>query len=117
MSTSLSWIALNDEAQLSTIITRSQQIPCLIFKHSTRCSISSVAKMRLETRWDFANNEMETYYLDVLQYRPISNAIVERFAVHHESPQVLIIKGGECIFDASHLDISVENLHSEAFAG
>jgi|JI91814CRNA_FD_contig_71_167574_length_548_multi_2_in_0_out_0_1 bacillithiol system protein YtxJ len=117
MSKNLSWIALTDEAQLFTIIERSQQTPCLIFKHSTRCSISSVAKLRLETRWDFASSEMEAYYLDLIQYRTISNAIAARFEVYHQSPQVLVIKNGECIFDASHLDISVERLHSEAFAG
>lgn len=117
MSKNLSWIALTDEGQVSAIIKRSQQIPCLIFKHSTRCSISSVAKMRLEARWDFANSEMEAYYLDLIQYRSISNQIAEYFGVYHESPQILVIKNGECIFDASHLDISVENLHSEAFAG
>ncbi len=117
MSTNLSWIALTDEAQLATITERSRQIPCLIFKHSTRCSISSMAKLRLETRWDFADSEMEAYYLDLIAYRPISAAITALFEVAHESPQVLVIKDGSCIYDASHLDISVPILRNEAFAG
>jgi bacillithiol system protein YtxJ len=69
-----------------------------------------MAKMRLEQNWDFKADEVEVYYLDLLQYRSISNEIAERFGVYHESPQLLLIQNGSCVYDASHLDISVAEL-------
>ena len=54
--------------------------------------------------------EIEPYYLDLLQYKDISNTISEQFQVWHESPQILLIVNGECIYDASHLDITVAEL-------
>lgn len=82
----------------------------MIFKHSTRCNISEIAKFRLEDDWDFSANEIEAYYLDLLAFRAVSQHVSETFSVHHESPQVLLISQGECVYDASHLDISVGEL-------
>jgi bacillithiol system protein YtxJ len=106
----LHWKTLTSNQDVDAIIARSKDIPCLIFKHSTRCSISSIAKMRLEDDWGFAPEAVEPYYLDLITYKPVSQHIAEVFSVHHESPQVLLISDGECIYDASHLDISVEEL-------
>jgi bacillithiol system protein YtxJ len=69
-----------------------------------------MAKLRLENSWNFDADEIQTYYLDLIQYRSISNTIAERFDVFHESPQILLIRNGECTYDASHLDISVAEL-------
>lgn len=69
-----------------------------------------MAKYRLEEDWDFSASEIEPYYLDLIAHRDISNEISERFSVHHESPQILLIKDGECVLDASHLDITVEEI-------
>lgn len=83
----------------------------VIFKHSTRCSISSVAKKRLSTDW-FKENNIPFYYLDLIKYRDLSGLIAEKFNIQHESPQVLIIKNGKCIYDASHLSISIKQIES-----
>jgi bacillithiol system protein YtxJ len=107
----INWHKLTTTAQLDNIAERSNSVPCLILKHSTTCSISAMAKARLEKKWDFDATEIEPYYLDLLSFRPISAAIAERFEVHHESPQVLLIRNGVCVYDASHLDISLEELH------
>lgn len=107
----INWNKITTTAQLDAIIEQSNTTPCLIFKHSTTCSISAMAKARLERNWDFDAADIVPYYLDLLTFRPISKEIAERFQVHHESPQVLLIRGGECVYDASHLDISVEELH------
>lgn len=80
----------------------------LIFKHSTRCSISLMAKKKLELEGEVIPENVPVYYLDLLNYREISNAIAEIFQVHHQSPQLLVIKDGECIFEASHGEISAE---------
>lgn len=102
------WHQLVDENQLEEIKQRSAVKPQVIFKHSTRCSISHLAKNRLE-KATFPNSA-DFYYLDLLQHRNISGKIAEDFSVYHESPQVLIIKNGECIYDESHSGISMDDI-------
>ena len=102
----MNWIQLQSTDQLSEI----KNLPgySLIFKHSTRCSISMMAKRRFELDWDSLPGELPLYFLDLIQYRDISNQIAQQFQVHHESPQLLLIKDGECILDQSHGGISVD---------
>ncbi len=104
----MDWKILQSAAQLEEITRRSAEIPQIIFKHSTRCSISNMAKTRLERSQVAANAEF--YYLDLLQNRPLSNQVAEIFGVYHESPQILIIRNGECIYDESHNGISMEEI-------
>jgi bacillithiol system protein YtxJ len=111
----ITWKELVDTQTVDEIVGLSSQTPYLIFKHSTRCSISAMAKMRLEHSWDFGADEIQPYYLDLIAFRQVSNYIAEKFSVYHESPQALLIWQGECIYDASHLDISVPEL-KEALA-
>lgn len=108
----MNWIDLRSESQLSAIVQQSHLISVAIFKHSTRCSISQTAKSRLERAWRFEETEVEAYYLDVLQYRDVSNKVAEVFAEQHESPQLLLIKNGECTYIESHLGISVDDLRT-----
>lgn len=108
----LNWNNLAEINDLDTIVKESFDKTVLIFKHSTSCSISSIAKRRIEEDWTNEGNH-KIYYLDLLRYRPISNAIAERFEVHHESPQILIISDGECVFEASHLDITAQEIMEE----
>lgn len=106
----MNWNTLNTASQIDEIVERSKQVPCLIFKHSTTCPISSIAKHRLEDDWPFAAGELETYYLDLLAFRPVSNVVAEKLNVHHESPQIILISKGEVILDASHLGISTAEI-------
>ena len=106
----IDWNTIQSTKQIDRILERSKSIPCLIFKHSTTCPISSMAKYRLEGDWSFSKEELEPYYLDLLSFRNISNQIAETFEVHHESPQVLVIRNGHCVYDASHLGITVDEL-------
>ena len=104
----MNWIPISDTAGLDRIREKSFSKPQLIFKHSTRCSISSMAKARLERAQ--APENIDFYYLDLLNFRNISNEVAESFAVQHESPQVLLIKNGECVYDESHGGISMEEI-------
>jgi len=107
----MNWNQLTDLSQLEVIKEESKQQPILILKHSTTCSISSTALNRLERNWKQESvGELKPYYLDLLKYRPISGAIASTFGVEHQSPQVLIIQNGECIYNASHFDISFAEL-------
>jgi bacillithiol system protein YtxJ len=106
----MNWKQLTSLNQIHSIIDESSLNSVsgiLIFKHSTRCSISLFAKKNLESSWsDDAN--FPTYYLDLLEHRDVSDKLSETFEVQHQSPQVLLIKGGECIYNASHDRISSE---------
>ncbi len=106
----MDWITLNDMAQLDEIIESSTTRPVAIFKHSTRCSISSMAKGRLERSWNYSNQELPAYYLDLIAYRDISNKVAEQFGVTHESPQLLLLKNGEVVYHNSHGGIRAEAL-------
>ncbi len=110
----MSWNDLTEEAQLEQIKKESADRPVVIFKHSTRCSISSMAKGRLER--SIAPEGVSFYYLDLIRYRNISNKIAEVFSVHHESPQVLIIRNGSCVYDDSHNGISMEEIIGQTAA-
>ncbi len=108
------WHQLTDKNQLQEIISISNKQPqenlaVLLFKHSTRCSISSMALNRLETRWN-DDEKIPAYYLDLLNHRDISNEIESLFKVEHASPQVLLIKNGSCFYSSSHTDISANSI-------
>ncbi len=102
----MNWTQLQSTDQLNEI----KNLPgySIIFKHSTRCSISMMAKRRFELDWDSLPEEIPLYFLDLIQYREISNQIAQLFQVYHESPQLLLIKDGECILDQSHGGISID---------
>jgi len=103
----IEWKNLDSMSQLDQITEDSFNAPQIIFKHSTTCPISGMAKRRLEGDWNLDTNP---YYLDLLAYRPISNEIADKYVVVHQSPQVIVIKDGKAIYDESHLDISVDAL-------
>lgn len=109
-SNKINWEMLEDENTLNEIIELSKEKPVMILKHSTRCSISSMALSRLENNWDLPEEKITPYYLDLIQFRNVSNAIATKFRVMHQSPQILVIKNGECVLDASHNSIDVEIL-------
>jgi bacillithiol system protein YtxJ len=104
----MNWLSLESIEQIDTIINKSFEQPQIIFKHSTRCSISSVVKNRLDKNQN--PDKTDFYYLDLISHRNISNQIAETFNVPHESPQILLIKNGECIFDESHSSIYMEEI-------
>lgn len=104
----MNWIPLQEESQLNTIIADSNTTPQVIFKHSTRCATSSMVKTRLDKNQ--APDGINFYFLDLIKYRNISNKIAENFGIHHESPQVLVISDGKCIYNESHYGITFGEL-------
>lgn len=109
----INWKSIQSEQDLQDLLQVSYATPVLILKHSTTCPISSMAKYRLEDDWKFGDEELVPYYLDLLRYRSLSNLIASTLRVHHESPQVILVKNGESDYDASHLDISVPELQEQ----
>ena len=100
----LNWTALTDLGQLHEIIELSNTKAVAIFKHSTRCSISRMALKQFENEF-VLDDKITLYFLDLLNYRAVSNEIASRFGVEHQSPQLIVIKNGKVVHDASHSDI------------
>lgn len=114
----MNWLMLTDEKQLAELHQLSYDVGnkgVLLFKHSTRCSISDIALNRLERNWDISSEYLPAYYLDLLKYRSISDKIVSKYGIPHESPQVLIIKNGKCVYTNSHSEISFVDIKNTLF--
>jgi bacillithiol system protein YtxJ len=115
----INWIALNNPEQLEEILElscSSDHQGVLIFKHSTRCSISHMALSRLERNWKPETVNTPSYLLDLLAYPEISRLISQKFEVQHESPQVLLIRNAKCVYYASHNAISYDDIEEMLLA-
>ena len=109
----MNWTPLTTVEQLSEIDELSATKPVLIFKHSTTCSISGAAFGRVERNWKEQDGEFVTpYYLDLLAHRNVSNEIASHYNVTHQSPQVLLIKQGKCVYNESHMGINMAEVMS-----
>ena len=106
----LNWTPLTSLEQLEEIKQQSKTESVLIFKHSTSCGISSMVIKRFENLFTEEHQYLKVYYLDLLKCRNISDEVGYTFQVMHQSPQLLVIKNGVAVFDASHYDITTINL-------
>ncbi len=105
----MNWEKLTSQEELQMIDEQSYNAPVIIFKHSTSCSISATALDRIERKWNQENHpSVKPYYLDLISYRDVSNAIAEKYGVMHQSPQILIIEAGKCVYNESHFGISYD---------
>jgi bacillithiol system protein YtxJ len=110
----MNWIPLTNEAQLQDITARSFTKPQVILKYSSRCSISGLVKSRLEKNYQPV--EIDFYFLDLFAYRSVSGKVAEMFNIPHESPQLLLIKNGECVYEESHLGINMQETIAQSLA-
>lgn len=99
------WTHLQSEDELMAALEQTKQKPVLFFKHSTRCSISSMALHRFEQEWNATESKTELFFIDLLRFRAVSNLLTEISGVEHASPQVVVLFAGEVIYDASHSSI------------
>ena len=109
-SSNINWIPLTSLDQIDDIKNESKSATVLVFKHSTRCGISSMVIKRFEKMFTEDMKNFKVYYLDLLNYRDISNEIGYAFQVMHQSPQLLIIKNETAVYHSSHYDILDTNL-------
>jgi len=106
----MNWTNLTSVEELDQLIAHSTNIPVLIFKHSTRCSVSLMVKRSLELEWDFSLDKVQPVFLDLLAHRDVSNLISTKLEVYHESPQAILIKNGKAVHHASHDDINAAEI-------
>ena len=104
----MKWQQLNSIKDLDAAVKLSFEKPVMLFKHSTRCSISSMALNRVEANWDYTEEQVIPFYLDLLSHRDVSNTIAEKLNVFHQSPQLILIRNGEVAIDASHNEIRAD---------
>ncbi len=104
-TSNFNWIILNNEIPLNEIIENSKNKTIVIFKHSTRCGISRGVLKQFESENNSKTKNIAFYYLDLLNFREISNAIATKFNIEHQSPQLIVLKNGKKIANASHYDI------------
>jgi len=110
----MNWIELNSKEILEEARNASHQEPVVLLKYSNRCSLSSLTLDRLERSW--IEDEMaviKTYFLDLIAYRNISDLVEQIFDVRHESPQVLLIYKGECVFHTSHSAVTYQTIKDQ----
>jgi bacillithiol system protein YtxJ len=106
----MNWKMLETEDELKNVIALSATKPQAIYKHSTRCGISKFVRNNLEREWQIAEDAMDVYFLDIIAHRPISNLVAELLHVHHESPQMIVVKQGEVIYSSSHDSIDASDV-------
>lgn len=104
------WEPLMTVEQLEDVVRESHSVPVVIFKHSTRCGISRMAYRNFENDMNANGIEVRFYYLDLLSYREVSNAVASRLGVAHESPQLLLLKDAKVVYHESHGNISAQRL-------
>lgn len=102
------WVNLTSSAQLQELIDSSDEKPVVLFKHSTRCSISSMALNRFELNMD--PEKATCVYLDLLSYRPLSDEIAQMTHVEHQSPQAILINHREAVYSATHTAIDASEI-------
>ena len=102
------WSTIESIQQLEAVDKQSFNQPIVLFKHSTTCSISAMAKARLESASDGETPQL--YYLDLLAHRDVSNAIADKYGIRHESPQVIVVQNGKAMYNASHGAINMNDL-------
>ena len=81
----------------------------LLFKHNTDCPISANAHREMESFLS-GGAAMPVYLIDIHAGRDVSDYVEERTGVSHESPQVILLRGGEPAWHASRFDITATAL-------
>ena len=107
------WVQLTSEEQLISAFKQSNDKPVLFFKHSTRCSISSMALSRFEQNAESLSEICDLYFIDLLEFRQISNKLEEISKVMHQSPQVIVVKNNEVIYTETHSSIDTKEIERQ----
>lgn len=98
----MAWIQLISHEQFQEALNQSETKPQLFFKHSTRCIISKMALQEFENSGVLNSTAADFYFLDLLNYRNISNEIAEQLKIVHQSPQAILLSKNQVIYSATH---------------
>lgn len=101
-SDTANWNAVEKGSEVDRIIEQSYQQPQLLYKHSNRCSVCWFAKSELEKVAEAIKAKAEMHFVDVIKSREVSNYIADKLGIRHESPQAILVNGGEVVWHDSH---------------
>jgi bacillithiol system protein YtxJ len=102
---------LQDIDELEAAIAESQQRPVLLFKHSRTCGISCEALDELHVHMAERTVQASYKLITVQSHRPVSDAAATKLGVRHETPQVILLRDGRPIWNASHFRITANELN------
>jgi bacillithiol system protein YtxJ len=100
------FLRIQDQKSLDRLFSESKQRPILLFKHSNSCPISSRAYREMEKLDDVNLLEVQTAC-------ELSREVAAITGVRHETPQVIVLKDGRAVWNASHYDVNANSV-SEA---
>ena len=100
------FIKIEDRESWDNLLTASKERPILVFKHSNACGISSAAYQEME-KLENVN------FLEVQSSRELSQEIEATTGVAHETPQVIVLRDGKAVWNASHSRVKADRV-SEA---
>jgi bacillithiol system protein YtxJ len=63
-----------------------------------------------EEQWSALPDNADALFLDLLQFRELSNILAEQLHVKHESPQVIVVRNGKAVYHASHDSINTHDV-------
>ena len=90
--------ALDDHREVDRVLAKERVV---IFKHSTRCPLSSFA-YREVSQFATTRKDVSVYVVDVIACRTVSQYIAQRCDVRHASPQAILLKQGTVHWHDSH---------------
>ncbi len=103
----MDWRKLSSVSEFDEILMQSsvKGSAFVLFKHSTRCMVSTMALRSFEAEF---RSEIPAYFVDLIKNRDLSNHIASVTNVPHQSPQVITINDGNVVYSDSHYHISAE---------
>ena len=108
----MNWHIIDSVDVWKEAVEQSALRPVAIFKHSTRCSVSFMARKSLESQWHYSEEEIVPYFLDLIAHRSLSNLIAEETGIRHESPQLIVLEDGKPVYNTSHYGIDAASIAS-----
>ncbi len=105
-------VELTAVEELDAVVAQSATRPTLLFKHSPTCGTSAQAHEEIESLVEDGSVPVDVYLISVRASRAVSNAVAQRFNLRHESPQVLIVRGGALMWNASHFRVTAAGIRA-----
>ena len=96
------FVKITDKKSFEQLASRSKDRPVVIFKHSLTCPISAAAYEQM------AEFDGEVALIEVQRARELSTEIENRLGVTHESPQVIVLRNGQVVWNASHFKVTAD---------
>ena len=101
------FISIDDKSELDRFLAEANGAAVVIMKHSKSCGVSSRAYREM------SSFEGQVGLITVQDARDVSAEIERRTGVPHETPQVLILRNNEVVFNASHFQVKAETVKDQ----